>query len=229
MLTGIYLLRFIGTTSVYIGQAIDINRRYSVHLRKLKSGTANYKMQNAYLLYGAPSLEILCECTREDLNKYEEEAFEIFRPELNIATKPDIHLEGPSNGAAKYTEEEITLGFELLLDISYRYKDIAIETGVSEATIRHIANGESHSWLEVKYPEKYAILVGMRGITRQSFSNSAKARGIEYPILVSPEGVEYTVEIISTFAKEHGLDSSSLAKVLKRRPKYKSHKGWKLK
>ena len=232
MKTGIYILKFEGTDKVYVGQAVDINRRYSIHLRKLRAGTGNYKMQKAFISFGIPTLEILCECTRDMLNTNEAEAFGIFNSidnGFNIAKEPDIHLEGPLNGAAKYTREEIIQVFNLLLDINNRYVDIALDTGVSNDTVRHIANSESHTWLSMEFPEKYASMVSLGGITRQSAGNSAISKGIIYPPILSPESVEYVVSNASEFAKEHGLDSSSLVKVLKRRPKYNTHKGWKLK
>jgi len=231
MLCGIYILKFTGTNKVYVGQSVDINRRFAVHLRKLKNGSANYKLQAAYETLGTPVLEVLCECDRSELNATEEEAFEIYdsiNNGYNIATKPDIHLEGPENGGAKYTKNEIEEVFELLLDVNNRYIDIHYITGVSVATIRHISNGESHSWLKNAYPDKYATLEDLKGLKRQSAGNSAQSRGIVYPPIISPEGKEYIVTHIANFAKEHGLDPSSLSKVLKRRPSYASHKGWHL-
>lgn len=232
MKTGIYILRFEGTDKVYVGQAVDINRRYTIHLRKLRAGTGNYKMQEAFNIFGIPTLEILCECSRELLNTNESEAFGIFNcisNGFNIAKEPDIHLEGPSNGYAKYTREEIIDVFNSLLDINNRYTDISLNTGVSIATVRHIANAESHTWLSVEFPEKYATMLSLGGLVRQAAGNSAKSKGIIYPPILSPEGVEYIVENASEFAREHGLDPSSLVKILKRRPKYITHKGWRLK
>ena len=232
MSCGIYILKFNGTDKVYVGQSVDINRRFTVHLGKLKNGNANYKLQEAYKLFGNPTLEILCECSRQELNYIELEAFNVYdsvNNGYNIATEPDVHLEGHRNGAAKYTKEEIEGVFELLLDINNRYVDIHLNSGVSIATIRHIANGEAHTWLKEAYPDKYLVLESMRGVARQSEGNSAKSRGIVYPPIVSPEGIEYTVTNAASFAKEHKLDASALVKVLKRRPKYYSHKGWKLK
>lgn len=64
MTCGIYLLRFTGLDKVYIGQSLNIEQRYRKHLQFLRNQDtkANYRMKAAYLLYGAPQLEILCEC-----------------------------------------------------------------------------------------------------------------------------------------------------------------------
>ncbi len=232
MKTGIYLLKFNGIDKVYIGQSVDIDRRYTIHLRKLKQGSANTTLQKAYKLHGKPLLEIVHLCDRSLLNIKEKEYFDKYNSinnGFNIAAEPSIHLEGPANGAAKYTKEQILEVFHLLLDITNLYKQIEEKTNVSLSTIRHISNGESHTWLSIEYPEKYALLESLRGISRQSYANSSKAKGIVHPIILSPDNIEYTVETISTFAKEHNLDSSCLSKVLRSVPKYKSHKGWKLK
>lgn len=232
MLCGIYLLKFNGTDQVYVGQSVDIKRRFTVHIRKLKQGTSNYKLQKAYELFGTPYLEILLECTKEQLNTYELEALEVYDAVdngFNIARLPDIHLEGCSNPASKYSEEDIISVFEFLLDPYNSYKNIALATEVSEATVRHIANSEAHTWLATRFPDKYQIMNSLKGTARQSAGNSSKSKNIKYPLILSPEGKEFNVEIISAFAKEHNLDPSSLSKVLRKDPRYKTHKGWKLK
>lgn len=233
MTMGIYVLKFKGTDKVYIGQSVNIENRWIAHKKYMHAGKSNYKVQEAYKSYGMPTMEIVCTTEiKEELNSLEVEAFEIFNcieNGLNIASEPDIHSEGELNGASKYSNAKVLAVFEMLLNEFNSYKYVSECTDVNISTVRHIANGESHSWLQREYPDKYAILVSLKGLARASASNSAKARGIVYPTILSPEGVEYTVEICSVFAKEHGLDPSSLAKVLKRTPKYKSHKGWTLK
>lgn len=232
MRIGIYLLKFKGTDQVYVGQSVNIDRRFTIHLRKLHNNEANYKLQKAYTLYGEPELEVLIECSREELNNNEAKYFieyNSIKNGFNIATEPNVHLEGPRNGAAKYTEDQIIDVFELLLNVENMYRDIAVRTNVSEDTVRHIANSEAHTWLAKEFPDKYKILEDLKGYKRQVYGNSSKAKGIVYPEILSPTGEVFQVEIISTFAKQHGLDPSCLSKVLRSVPKYKSHKGWKLK
>jgi hypothetical protein len=233
MSQGIYLLKFKGTDKVYVGQSVNIEYRYKKHIQSLKRGSSPYKLQQAYSLYGPPELEILI--STEDsslLNTLENEAIEIFNSVangFNTAELADLHGEGELNPASKYSNDKIEEVFNLLLDLSKRYKDIEKETGVSISTVRHIANLEAHTWLSIKYPEEYALLKSYKGKIRQQNTNSASQRGISYPTIISPEGLEYEVSNAADFARKHGLDSSTLVKVLKRRPKYISHKGWKLK
>lgn len=189
-------------------------------------------MKAAYLIHGAPQLEILCECKQDELNKFEAEAFELYdiaKNGLNIAQEPDIHMAGIRNPASKYSEDQI-LSVLKQLAVGTQYKDIHANTEVSISTIRHIANQEAHGYLKDLYPELYSAMLtfGTNG-GRMQVSQGASARGIVYPPILAPNGKEYVVTHVANFAKEHGLDASCLAKVLKRTPKYKSHKGWKLK
>lgn len=185
-------------------------------------------MLEAYRKFGYPYLTILCECSKADLNKYELEAFNIFCPTLNIATEPDIHLSGTANPASKYSKAQILDVLVMLGNPDFKYKDIYEQTSVSISTIRHISNQEAHCYLKEEFPSEYAKMLNTNS-TRQSTSNSAKLKGIQYPPIISPTGVEYIVENVSLFAKTHGLDPSCLRKVLTKQPRYNTHKGWKLK
>ena len=234
MTMGIYTLNFVGTDKVYVGQSVNIENRFIAHKKYMRAGRANYKLQEAYTKFGIPILKIICETDNKDeLNELESEAFSIFdciANGFNIASEPDIYQEGELNGYAKYTNDQILQVFELLLDPYNSFVNISEKAGVARSTVSHIANCESHSWLSREYPDKYKIMVSLKGFARQSAGNSSKSQGKELPMLISPDGKEYTITTsISNFAKEHGLDSSCLAKVLKRTPKYNSHKGWKLK
>lgn len=232
MTCGIYILKFNTINKVYVGQSENIEYRYKKHLQRLKRGDHNYKMQQAYVTYGIPELEIILpDLTKEELNSMEYEAFEIYSSisnGFNIAEQPSIHGSGELNPHSKYSNEKIIEVLFLLLEVDNTYKYIESVTGVSLSTIRHIANQEAHSWLKHKYPSEYLQLENLK--SKRSFGkNTAKDRGVIYPTIVSPVGEEYTITNVAGFAKEHNLDNSCLAKVLKKRPKYNSHKGWKLK
>ena len=226
MTVGIYVLKFKTSNMVYIGQSVNIELRYRVHKQKLKDNTHNYKMLNAYRLYGAPTIEVLCECSIEDLNRYELEAFEIYDSilnGLNIASEPNIHQEGEKNGASKYSNDQIRSVFNYLLDTSLTYKEIQELTDVKDSTVRHISNGESHTWLQRDFPEKYKI---MKSINRRSNTNSAVNKGIVYPPVKSPEGLIHTVDNANAFARKYNMDSSYFIKLLN--GKAQSCKGWTL-
>jgi len=229
MTSGIYVLKFNGTDRVYVGQSVNIETRYRAHKQKLRNGSHNYKMLEAYKLYGIPELEIICECTKNELNRLEQEAFEIYdsiNNGFNISEDPDIYQEGEKNGYSKYTNDQIREVFKYLLDISYRYKDIESLTGVKLNTVRHIANGESHSWLATEFPIEYADMLSIKGADRQASANCAKTLGKIYPKVISPTGETFEVTNANAFARKYGLDSSYFIKLLNKRAL--SCKGWKL-
>jgi hypothetical protein len=231
MVCGIYVLKFNGTNKVYIGQSENISYRFRKHLEKMCRGETALKLQKAYNMYGEPRLEILLECSPSELNYNEKEAIEIYNAVengFNTAKEPDIHLRGDKNGASKYSNNDVSKVLDYLLDVLLSYKDIEALTGVKENTVRHIANSESHMWLKEVYPEKYAKMLEVKPL-RISMRTSAGYKGKTYPALISPEGVVYdNINNVSIFAREHNLDGSSITKILNKRPKYHSHKGWKL-
>lgn len=231
MTCGIYCLRFNGTNKVYIGQSENIDTRYLQHIRKLLSQKHSSKLQLAYNTYGIPSVEVLCECSREELDIFELEAIDIFDAVDNgyntlssIAGRSSLTGELVYN--AKYSNDKIIEVFKLLLsDKSLTAVEIAEITGVSAFVIQTVSAGTNHKWLQQVYPIEYAELLNIKG-DRNKYSKSAKARGIIYPSIVSPKGQIYCIDNVRAFAKTHGLQHSNLLSVLSR--KYKQHKGWRL-
>jgi group I intron endonuclease len=229
MTIGIYLLKFKGTTKVYVGQSLRIEDRYTKHLYRLKNNLANYKMMKAYNMYGNPYLEILLECSAEDdLDILENEAIDIFdavNNGLNINTKAGggSGLSGETHPKSKYSFDIIRKVF-YLINQNMSFKNISKITLVYVDTIRDISKGKAHRWLSQEFPEDYIKMLGFKGIREK---NTAKDQGIIYPEIVCPNGNIYTITNLSAFAREHGLNKSHLSGVLNK--KRLSHKGWKLK
>lgn len=229
MTTGIYTLEFSGTDKVYVGQAVNIEKRFREHLLSFKNRTANYKLMEAYATYGKPTLKVILECSVSELNTAEMEAMEIFSAVtlgFNIAKYVDIFQCGDKNPAAKYSNELVEMVFFMLLNAKNSIRFISGELGVHESLVRHIANGDAHSWLMEKYPEEYnklkSIIINK---DRRRFCSSAEAKGIKYP-LIEKDGIVKEVTSIAAFAREHDLDPSYLGKVL--RGQYSSCKGWRI-
>lgn len=218
MTTGIYLLRFKNTDKVYIGQSKDIEKRFSAHLYLLKKQLGAEKVQEAYAAYGEPTLEILVECSVEELNKLEQEAVDIYDSITNglNTISPGSYSTiqyGQDASNAKYTNKQyIKVLFLLVKGESLR--DIEELTGVSYSVISSIRKCENHNWLEELYPIEYSILKKRKEDYSHKNNNTAAHRGIVYPKLVSPEGVIYEVSSLRAFAREHGLASSNLEKLL---------------
>lgn len=229
MTIGIYRLLFSRTDKVYIGQSINIEKRFKEHIFSLRREEASKKLQEAYSIYGTPSFEILVECTKEDLDLYEKEAIEIFnsvKNGLNYTSGGSCapSTKGPGASRAIFSKEQILSVFNLLIENKLQIKEISKLTGVTESAIWPIAGLKNHKWLEDEFPRQYAILVSLNG-TRNT-KQSAASKGIIYPLIISPLGEMFNVTNIRHFALAHKLDNSHLGAVLK--GKAKSHKGWKL-
>lgn len=230
MTIGIYSLKFNGTNKVYIGKSKNIENRFTKHKHRLINNKANYKLMEAYRLYGLPTLEILLECEEEELENFENETIQIFdavNNGLNINTKSSggIGLFGDKHANAKYSNELIEKVFFLLIQNSLYFKDIEDCTGVNIGTIRDVSKCKSHKWLKDKYPNEYRLLESLIGTRNKGIS--AKQRSIKYPIVLSPIKEEFNIENISEFARQYKLNKSHLCGVLN--GKRKSHLGWRLK
>lgn len=231
MTCGIYLLRFRNTDKVYIGQSIDIEGRFRIHRTKLTTGIHTKKLSEAFYTYGYPTLEILLECTPEELDDNENLAIEIF--DSVKAGFNCCKIAGGGNdafgedvGNSKYSNIQIEQSFLLLVSRpDLLSKDIEKLTGVSKYTIDAISGYKVHKWLQIKYPEQYSILKS-RPSSRFGKGKTLKERGIIYPNIVSTEGISYCVENTSQFAKDHCLNNAHLVQVLG--GKEKQHKGWRL-
>lgn len=230
MTCGIYKLSFPGYSKCYIGQSVNIEQRFSNHIYRLKNNTHNYKVQEVYTNHGLPTLEIILECSPEELNDAEKDAINIYdsiNNGLNISNEPNIFQCGEHNGYSKNSNQKIREVFHLLLDLSNSYKEIEKITGVSISTIRHISNCEAHLWLEQEFPKEYIIMKSYRGTLRQSASNSAKKLGITYPKVINPISEEVCeIANANAFARAHNLDPSYFIKLLN--GKALSCKGWKV-
>ena len=74
MCIGIYMIKNISNNKVYIGQSVDIHRRWNDHKAKLRNNKhENAHLQTSYNKYGDENFEftILCECLKNELNDKE--------------------------------------------------------------------------------------------------------------------------------------------------------------
>ncbi len=80
--SGIYAIQNLVNGKVYIGQAVNIKRRKNGHYGSLRRGKhANKHLQRAWNKYGESAFEfkVLTRCDGEDLNHFEDKAFNIYR------------------------------------------------------------------------------------------------------------------------------------------------------
>lgn len=234
MTIGIYILKFTGTDRVYVGQSTNIEMRYTKHKTMLRNGYSNYKLKEMYNLYGIPTLDIIYSqhtydrLTLDERENYYIKEYRAVEHGLNINSTAGggggTGLQGEVHGNSRYTNEQITQVFKLLCESDNSFLLISEYTGVSIHTIRDISKGKTHKWLSEKYPEKYLIMLELIGLKSK---NTAKDQGIIYPLILSPEGKEFSIANLSAFARENDLNKSHLSGVLNKLRK--SHKGWKLK
>lgn len=231
MTIGIYKLEFAGTSKVYIGQSVNIETRFKQHLNLMRKQESSVKLNEAYKTYGNPTLEVLSECTEEELDSFEKETIEIFNSVVNgfntcISTGGKTSLSGENHPNSNYSNESIYLVLKLLVsNLELNFQDIYELTGVSRSVISGISCLQQHKWLESVYPKEYKEL-------QLQFTNGIRLnctkRGIkvdEYR-LISPEGGIYVITNTRKFAELHNLDYRHLSKL--KTGERKSHKGWKI-
>ena len=236
MTIGIYCISFKNTDKVYIGQSTNIETRWADHYRTMRKGTAKRKLQEAYTEYGEPIFTILVECSIDELDREEISLiteFDSIKTGLNTCSGGKSGA-GVHNGSSIFTKEQLLQVLELLSDDRVLlYSDITSIVDVTYNTVVNISKGVSHSWLSELYPDMFKKQESLN-ILRQAKAHitiggkaSAKNLGIYYPILVTPDGTECSIDNALQFANANGLDHSCLVKVLN--GYRKSHKGYFLK
>jgi group I intron endonuclease len=225
--SGIYCIYFDQKPNeYYIGRSSNLYVRLQEHKSALLSNRhINYKLQNYYAKYGMPNFEILQYANPEILNTLEEQyisEFDSYKNGLNLTNGGDGPGFGEAVHSAKHSEAEYVNVLKYLANTNYSCAKIASMTGVSRDIVKHISSGYAHGYLSTLCPEEYSKVMSKK-YTRD---NSAASKGIEYPLIKSPEGIEYSVLNIHKFCDEHGLQPQNLHKVLTKQRN--SHKGWKL-
>lgn len=223
MTIGIYKLTFNKEKpNIYIGQSCNIEERYSQHIIGMRNGSSSKKLVDAFKLCGKPSLDIILECEKHELDAAENDAILIYdavTSGLNTqyrARGEHISLPGELNGRSKYSNSQIVdCLFLLISDKNLTLQSIADITGVGRGIVVDISCLNSHKWLEREYPEQYAKLKALKGKRQTRF----------YYKIKSPDGTIYSVEHLSKFCKEHGIaDTGNMSRVL--RGIRNSYNGW---
>lgn len=163
MACGIYLLRFQGFDKVYIGKSVDTHSRTLKHLSNLRKNIHyNKSLQDAYLKYGLPKVEILEEVSPNLLNDreiYWIAEFNSFKNGLNSTIGGDGGAIGEDNIRAKYDKDTYVLILELLANTDWTTKDIANELEVSWDVVSHISTNSSHKYLAEEYPDLHTKMM----------------------------------------------------------------------
>lgn len=230
MTVGIYCLYFEQDrdldTGYYIGQSININKRFKDHCSTLEKHIhRNYKLQNAYSIYGLPTMSILTVCSDtsslNDCEIYWINEFDSYYSGLNLTLGGDCTGYGHLNPGAKHDEETYLSILNMLAYSNLSRKDISLKLDVSEEIVKQISLGARHTYLEISHPIEYSI---MRSKYTQCRSANAKQQGIIYPEVLSPVGEVHIISNLSEFCRQHKLDTSTMCKVMNK--KLNQHKGW---
>lgn len=118
LLTGIYAIKNLVNNKVYIGQAIDINKRWREHLSSLLNNKHyNKHLQKSWNKYGKKNFtfEIIEECEEDKLNEKETEYIQYFKANnINLGYNQNIGGERPTGynhtDAAKEKIRQCKLG-----------------------------------------------------------------------------------------------------------------------
>lgn len=177
--SGIYALYWDTTDKIYIGQSINLHIRYRQHLNLLEKGKHNnYKMQEAYNLFGAPEYLVLRYCVPSALNINEVELIAEFNATIdgyNISKGGDSSF-GEDHPNSIYTNSQVEEVFLKLLNRNTPQKEISLETGVSIDVVKAISRGSLHTWLEEKYPVEYKDLIDSKKDQHNSGENHAMSK-----------------------------------------------------
>lgn len=227
VISGIYCIYFKSVDAkYYIGCSINVNKRIQDHMSAFVRGNhPNKIMQSIYNNTKDVVIEILEYCDVEHLHSKEIEyidKFDSFKNGFNQTTGGDGGGFGEGASGAKFTEDQYIEVLKLLANTNDTYTSISNTTGVSTHSIKKMASLKSHGYLAERLPIEYAKIV----LKFNNRDNSAISKGITYPKIMSPEGIEYEVTNVHAFAETHGLQYQNLHKVLT--GKRISHLGWKL-
>ena len=155
---GIYALWFEKSDQVYIGQSIDIQKRYRKHKHLLKYNKhPNHKITKEYNLFGVPELIILEECLIEHLNDLEIEyikEYDSIKNGLNIIEGGDSG-NGTNSATSKYSRYKILRIFVRLAKTNDPQLFISKVESVPKSLVYAIKNGNNHLWLKESYPMLY--------------------------------------------------------------------------
>lgn len=120
-----------------------------------------------------------------------------------------------------YNNNKYVEAMMLGMDANNTIKSIANTTELNESVVKNILYGINHTNLVTEYPEEYATMLANKGKRRKGTTNRDN-----YPDVLSPEKLRFSIINSNKFAIEHNLNPSHFHKLLK--GKAISHNGWTL-
>lgn len=202
MTIGIYALYWEEQDLIYIGKSQNIEKRFKQHCNLMRSNShTNYKVNNAYSLYGEPKYIIIEICHIQELDVKEK----LWQNEFNSLNSLDIIEAGTLGGygihtaSSKYSIWRILRVFSLLYKTSISYKEIAIKVGVPYSLVKDIGGSCTHCWLQDKYPDNYALMIKARALREHNrIKKISKESGV---IVQDTYGNTYLIGSIIEFCR----------------------------
>lgn len=167
---GIYIIRNLVNNKIYIGQSVDIKRRWQEHLRsgqpekynKKSLRDANTPIHRAMQKYGVNnfSIQILEVCSKENLNSKEKYWIKIFNATnknfgYNITNggQDNFALSHEQHSQAKLSQKQVNEIIELLRNSNLSLSEISKKySNISKATLSMINQGKTWKNKNLIYP-----------------------------------------------------------------------------
>lgn len=216
---GIYIIKNKINNQCYIGQSVNITRRWRQHKEAVANGVKT-PLYLAIQKYGIDNFDfqILEECSIEELNDRE----------IYWIEKYDSYYKGynQTRGGQQYShnvklsDEDYDKIVQLLQDSSYTQKEISKMFSVGEDTISEINTGKIRFHSTIKYPirnnrkENYCIDCGVKILntsTRCINCKSKKERKAERPckeVLFN----EIKASSFSAVGRKYGVSDNTIRK-----------------
>lgn len=214
MVIGIYSIYWEKENSkVYIGQSVNIEKRWVFHLWQLKNNKhTNSKLQAAYNLYGEPIFSIIETCPINLLLPKEilwVEEFDAVKNGYNIM-HPESSKIGYMAANSKYSKLALLCLFRLLRNTKLSYADIADLTGIHKSTVVQISRNEKHTWLHETYPNisKQVELARLYRLDVRR-TDTSKIYTVKHT-----SGSVYTLSNIYRFCREHKVNVGNFYNML---------------
>lgn len=169
-ITGIYLIRNKTNNKIYIGQSVDIKRRWQEHLRSAQPDKYQIKSERdskvpihlAMQKHGVDSFEItvLEECTKEQLNDRERYWIKSLRSNnkeigynLGEGGQENFALKGENHSQAKLTQKDVDNIINLLQTTNMSLPEInKLYPFVNKSTLSLINHGKAWNNPNLSYP-----------------------------------------------------------------------------
>lgn len=227
MSVGIYFIEI--NSLYYIGQSVNIEKRFSEHKRLLNLNKHNnYKVQKEYNKRITFSMGILETCLSSELDALEViyiTEFNSIEDGLNLMQGGDA-ARGVQASNSKHTREQLIESLLLLADPNNKMVDISNITGVSRATLCHITKGKAHVWLMEEFPEIYdKVQIALRKRPTISATKAPKwFTVVPFKVENKTLGIVEEITVIKDFARKYGVSPSNISSMKTGRAN--SVKGW---